>query len=168
MKNGHACRQAGFTLIETLVYLALYSIISLAMLAAVYSVLESGARNETTAMVEEEGDFLIAKIDAVISGAISIQLPVSSGTTLALTESSGSNIVIKNDVRGIRLQEGDTAFETLNNSNVSVADLTFVRVQAVNDRLTLENISAFFTLYATTSDGQVLSRDFSTSIYLHL
>ncbi len=157
----------GFTLIETLIYLALYTVISFGMLAAAYSVLESGARNETSAMVEEEGDYLTAKIDAVLTNAAAIRLPVNSGGTLAVTESDGSNIVIKNDASGMSLQEGNTAFQTLNNTNVTVADLVFVHMRTIDNGIGTDSVSASFTLFAATSDGHVLSRDFATLKYLH-
>ncbi len=158
----------GFTLIETLVYLGLYAVISLGMLAAVYCIFESTARNETTAMVEEEGDYLTAKINAALSSAASIRSPVDSGDTLSVVDLEGSVSTIEDDSSGMCLQEGNTAFQTLNNTNVSVTDLVFVHARAVTGNVNMESVSASFTLYATTSDGHELSRDFSTSKYLHL
>jgi len=168
MKRGHACRQTGFTLIETLVYLALYSVISLGMLTAVYSLLESGAQNETIAMVEEEGDYLTGKIDASLAGAASIESPTTSGTTLSVLGSDGSTVVIKSLASDILLQEGNTAFQKLNNSNVTVSDLIFLHTPAIGSGSPAESVSASFTLSATTSDGHVLSRDFLTLKYLQI
>ena len=73
----------GFTLIETLVYLALYTIIIGGTLAAAYGMVESAARNETMAMVEEEGNFLIGKIDWILADTVSVQSPEATGGQLS-------------------------------------------------------------------------------------
>jgi len=168
MKREHVRRHAGFTLIETLVYLGLYALISLGMLTAVYSLLESGARNETTAMVEEEGDYLIEKIDTVLVNAASIRSPVDSGDALAVNGSDGSSVIVESDASTMRLQEGNTEFQTLSNSNVTVVDLVFTHKLSTGNGSNIESVSATFTLFATTSDGHVLSRDFSSLRYLHI
>ena len=156
----------GFTLIETLVYLALYAIIIVGSLASVYGMFESSAHNETAAMVEEEGDYLIGKIDWALFVAVSIQLPTNSGNALSVTRSDGRVISIRSVGPNMRIQENASPFQTLNNSNVTISRLQFTRAISVSDGLDPESISVAFTIYATTSDGHVLSRDFSTLQYL--
>ncbi len=167
MKNDAAARRAGFTLIETLVYLALYAVIILGMLTAAYSLLEFNAHNETAAMVAEEGDYLLAKINTAISGAASIRSPADSGTTLSVIDTDGLATTIEADSSGIRIQENRAAFQTLNNGDVSVVDLVFVHTHTGNS-FDPESISVSFTLVATTTDGHMLSRDFTAIEYLHL
>jgi type II secretory pathway pseudopilin PulG len=156
----------GFTLIETLIYLALYTIIIGGALAAVYSMLESDARNETAAMVEEEGDFLIGKIDWVLSDTASVQSPISSGKELSITLADGSAVVFRSIAPALSIQAGSAQEQILNNTDVSVIGLTFIHSLSTSDGLDPESVSASFTLVATTSDGRVLSRDFSTLEYL--
>jgi len=156
----------GFTVIETLVYLALYAIIIGGSLAAVTSIIASSARNETTAMVEEEGDYLTAKVDAALSGAVSVQSPVTTGSLLSITRSDGSTVSFSINGTNMQIQEGAENAEVLNNSNVSVEDLSFINTLASNDGLDPESVSVSFTLIATTSDGHALSRDFSSLEYL--
>ena len=55
-------RRAGFTLIETVVYLGLFAILFSGGIAADYNVLETSGKNQSKAMIQEEGDFLIAKM----------------------------------------------------------------------------------------------------------
>ena len=166
MKRNLYTSKGGFTLIETIVYLALYTIITLGALVAVYGLFESDAHNETAAYVEEEGDFLIGKIDWVLSDTVSVQSPVDTGGLLSVTHSDGSVVRIQNIESDIRIQEGVARSETLNNSNVSVVDLVFIHTLSTADGLDPESVLASFTLYATTSDGHVLSRDFSTLEYI--
>jgi type II secretory pathway pseudopilin PulG len=156
----------GFTLIETLIYLALYTIIIGGALAAVYSMLESDARNETAAMVEEEGDFLIGKIDWVLSDTASVQSPISSGKELSITLADGSAVVFRPIASALSIHAGSAQEQILNNTDVSVIGLTFIHSLSTSDGLDPESVSASFTLVATTSDGRVLSRDFSTLEYL--
>lgn len=156
----------GFTLIETLVYLGLYAIIILGALAAAYGMFESSAHNETAAMIEEEGDYLTAKIDWALSDAASIRLPASSGSLLSLVWSDGSSVVISSLGSSMRIQKNAAPAQVLNNPNVSVVGLTFIHALPTSDGLDPESVSASFTLDATTSDGHALSRDFSTLEYL--
>ena len=54
---------AGFTLIEVLVYLALFGLIMSGAVVSAYQMFEASGRNQTRAMIQEEGDFIVAKID---------------------------------------------------------------------------------------------------------
>ena len=156
----------GFTLVETLVYLALYAILVGGALAAAYSIFESQARNETAAIIEEEGVFLIGKIDWALSGADSVQSPSISGSTLSLTRSDGSTVRIRSVGSNIRIQENGAPEEVLNNTNASVTSLVFIHSFSTSDGLDPESMSASFMVQATTSDGHVLSQSFSALKYL--
>ena len=52
----------GFTLIETVIYLALFSIVIGGALAATTLLFEGAGRNTTEARLEEEGNFMLEKI----------------------------------------------------------------------------------------------------------
>jgi hypothetical protein len=166
MNRGSPQAHAGFTLIETLIYLGLYTILIGGMLAAVYSMIESDAHNETVAMLEEEGDYLIGKIDWVLSDTATVQAPFSSGGTLTVTRFDGSSASISVLGASLRVRDGGASPQTLNNSDVSLAGVVFVHTQAQNDGIDPESVAASFTMRATTSDGHVVSRDFSTLRYL--
>jgi hypothetical protein len=156
----------GFTLVETLVYLALYAIIMTGALTAVYSVYESSARNETIAMVEEEGEYLLGKIDWALADAASIDSPATTGSTLDLTLQDGSTVGFWNSGGNMRIQENGAPVQTLNNSNVAITMLQFTHTLSTGNGIDPERIEASFTIFATTSDGHLLTRDFSTTKYL--
>ena len=158
----------GFTLIETLVYLSLYAILFSGLLAGVYALFESDARDQTAAMLEEEGNFLIAKIDATIDAARSVQSPISSGDMLEIRQADGTSIVIQGVSTQLRIETGGNDAETLNNSDTSVKGLNFTHRQSSNEGANPESITATFTLIATTSDGHLLSQTFSTTDYLRI
>ena len=65
MKN-----QLGFTLIEVLIYLALFGLVFSGLFVSAFAVIENIGRNDAQIMVQEEGDFLLAKIEREASRAV--------------------------------------------------------------------------------------------------
>lgn len=161
-RSGHE----GFTLIETLVYLALYALIMVGAMTALYSIFASSARNAEIAMVEEEGNFLVGKIEWVLSNAETIQLPANEGAELDLTREDGSQVALWRTGSSLRIEINGAAPETLNNSNTRISDLSFIHTLPTSDGIDPERIEASFTLHATTSDGFALDRDFKTTHYV--
>ena len=53
---------AGLTLIETIIYLALFTIIIGGSLIAVYQILQASTQSQEYALIEEEGNFLMGKL----------------------------------------------------------------------------------------------------------
>ena len=157
----------GFTLIETLLYLGLYTIIIGGMLAAIYGMFQSNAHNETQAMLEEEGDFLVGKINWILSNTLFIQSPKNSGSILTIIRSDGTSVSLSSVAENMRIREGSSPAHVLNNSNVSVLNPTFVQLPALQGA-TSEGVSASFRVIATTSDGHPLQRNFTTLHYLRI
>ncbi len=173
--------QGGFTLIEVLVYLSLFAIILGGAIIAAYSVFESSGRNQTSAMVQEEGDFLIGKVSWALSGAEAVNLPAvnSAGSILSVNKVTGVNsftgqttvtpIVVDMDpvvLTDIRITEGANPPQTLNNTNVQVSGLQFDHESASGDGLQPESVAASFTVSARTPNGAIISRDFSKTTYI--
>lgn len=164
----------GFTLIETLVYLALYSIIMTGALVSVYAIFNSSARNQTKAMVQEEGSFLVGKIDWALHGAADISLPADNtlGNTLSVTKydtTIGNPVVIVLSGTDLVITRGTNPSEILNNSNVRVVcdpAGCFNHVSASGDGINPESLKTKFTLVTRTSDGLEYTQDFSTIKYL--
>jgi len=163
--------QKGFTLIETLIYLGLYAIIMTGALTAIYTIFESSARNQVKAMVQEEGTFILGKIDWALTGAKTIGSPPtgSTGSTLSITKfdsTAGNPIVISLSGANAMISRSGNPGAVLNNSNVSVTNLTFTHTSASGSGSNPESVAASFTLQATTSDGLSYSQSFATVKYL--
>jgi prepilin-type N-terminal cleavage/methylation domain-containing protein len=167
----------GFTLIEVVIYLALYAIIMTGALVSMYSIFGSSARNQVKAIVQEEGTFLIGKIDWALSGVHTINEPVvppspTSGNTLSVTKwdtSFGNPIVITVINGNMTMSRGANPTAILNNSNVLVACPPvgcFTHATSSGDGINPEKAGAIFTLHATTSEGLPFSQSFSTVKYL--
>lgn len=158
----------GFTLIETMVYLALYAILIGGAITAAFGMFESAERNQMKAMVELEGIYLIGKIDWALTGATTVD--VSPTGTLYVNRSgiSASDNPLIFDVAGgmLRLTRGAGIVQSLNNTNVSVGSLTFVHATSSGDGTNPESIKASFSLNARTPNGLLYSQNFETVKYL--
>ena len=60
-------KNRGFTLIETIVYVALFGVLMAGILPAVYSVLQGGAQINRRATVQDEENFVFRKIGWALS-----------------------------------------------------------------------------------------------------
>lgn len=130
-------KNRGFTLLEVLIYLALYCVLIGGAVLAAYNLFEAGGRNETVAMVDEEGQYLTAKIHWAL-GAEAAQHPafdVESGT--------------------LQLAWGSNAPESISNNAVRVSDFSLAT--------TSDTFAASFTLTALTPNGFSYAQAFSTT-----
>ena len=168
LKNG------GFTLIETITYLAIYSIIITGALVSAYAIFESAGRNQTKAIAQEEGTYLVGKIDWALTGTQSITAPAAGGVGSVLQvikyDSTVGNPVVITFTNGtITLSRGGNAPQVLNNSNVTITcppTGCLSHESASGDGINQESVSASFTVHATTSTGIPYSQDFSTTKYV--
>lgn len=179
MKNKKQKYNSGFTLIEAVIYVALFALIMTGALVSIYGILGSSARNQTKAMIAEEGSFLLGKIDWALSGAESISLPfdqdgdgIESGTTLSLKKfgaGSENPIVISLSDNNLVIRRGNNPANTLNNSNTFIAcapEGCFTHQSSSGDGINPESLEAKFTVSSKTSEGLSFSQDFSTIKFL--
>lgn len=153
-------------MIEVLVYLALFGIIFGGSLSALYAIIESSDHNRAAAMVQEEGAFIIGKIDWILNHAQSIQSPVHNGSTLAVTEFDGPTATITRSHGNVLIQRGSNPAEVLNNANISIISLAFTHTNSLGNGIDPESIEVQMMIAATTSSGRILERDFYTIKYL--
>jgi hypothetical protein len=164
---------------ETLIYLAIYAIIMSGVLVSAYAIFSSGARNQTKAMVQQEGSFLIGKIDWALTGALRVNQPndgdaatIDIAETLSVTKydaSAGDPIVIAHSGPNLTIARASSAQETLNNSNVEITCAPsgcFTYESASGDGINPESVSASFTVAARASDAIPYAQTFYTKKYL--
>lgn len=162
--------KGGFTLIEVLVYLGLFAIIVGGAAVSAESLMESAQRGAIEATLEEEGDFLIAKINWALQGAQTFNAPAANTTGSALSvskwvpTSGGNPIAILLAAGALTITEGIAPREALSNSNVVASGLTCTHAYAGGDNP--ESMSVSFTLSAKTPNGMSVSKTFSTVSYL--
>ena len=117
----------GFTIIEMIIYVALFSIIMGSLVATAFYLSKSAIDTSGKVTTEEEINFVLKKFDWAFTGAESDSIDVGTPNQLSLENESVSPdpIVIRlNGENDIEMEiEGDV--HLLTTKNVSVEDLNF-------------------------------------------
>jgi prepilin-type N-terminal cleavage/methylation domain-containing protein len=153
--------QTGFTLIEIVVYLALFAILFGGAVAAAFNVIESNGRNQTKAMLQEEGNFLIAKINWAVSNAENVQVP-GGGHLQATVLGDHLEFWQEGDYLVLKRNSGDEV--ELNNSSIQLFNLSFIDISATGDGE--KGINYGFDLKSKAANGVVLVSNFNSTTYL--
>ena len=126
----------GFTLVETMVYIALFAILMSGAIAATYELLEGGDRNEASVSIQEEGTFLDRKINWALTGA-SATLVSGGGSTLTITRpdlGAQSPLVITGASGALTIKRGASAPVQLNSETYAVTSVVFTITPASGGR----------------------------------
>jgi len=91
----HHKNKAGFTLIEVVIYIALFSILMGSAFIVAYQLIQSSGNLSTKNTIQEEGNFVIRKLDWALSGADPTTVSPSSGNSsaLSLTKYNGNTFL---------------------------------------------------------------------------
>lgn len=118
----------GFTLIETIVYIALLGLILTGAVVTAYQLAQSSGSVSTNNTLQEEGNFVLMKISWALSGASSFTIP--SANELTVTRYDGTTVEIRLSGTTVEMQEGGGSFMSITTSNVTVSDLVFTDIPA--------------------------------------
>jgi type II secretory pathway pseudopilin PulG len=130
----------GFTLIESIIYLALLSFIMTSVLLTVFMLMQSGAKLDTKTATQDEGNFVMRKLDWVFGSVSSIGTPpagyldcvsVAPGATcLSFTQYDVTTVQVRLNSGKIEMKENNNAngWLPLTTDNVKVSDLGFMRI----------------------------------------
>lgn len=142
-------KRQGFTLIETLVYLALLGMVFVGLFAAGFAIVESLDALKTRAIAQEEGNFILAKLNWAAVEAKSAEI-------------SGGKLVFKNPDRVFEFDadNGDIKIDDqiLNAAIVKLKDCVF--------DVDAKKASASFVVYAKTPFGKTYEQPFTITNYL--
>ncbi len=125
----------GMTLIETMIYLALFSIIMLCGIVAMWNIIDATQRNRDAFMIQEEGTFITDKIAWALRGATVVH---ATGDTLTITrpdlvDVSQSPLTIISRDGELLLARGTNDPVSLNAHGFTVTDVTFAVTDATGD-----------------------------------
>ena len=164
----------GFTLIEVIIYIALFSILIGAVMISVYNIIESENTDNSESELIEEGNFLLDKIKWAMNGVQTISSPssnasstmlkvfnISSTTIPIIIQISGNNLTIQN---GSGYELGVP--EILNNPDYHLYNTVFTHVKQTGNGYANEFIDVAFTLNTKNINGRTVSEKFSETIYL--
>ena len=174
------CRQSGFTLIETIIYLFLFAIVIGGGMVAAYQIIEGTNATYNHVILQEEANLLFRKIDWALTGldgASSINTP-STCTPSPCTSSSNTDLIITKDGTShsfclvgtnlfLQLNSGCSASSPGLNSSSTAVSLTpsiplFERIVTPGKP---NAIKTSFTL-TTIQGGKPATQDFSFTKYL--
>lgn len=159
-------KQSGFTLIEILLYMGIFSILIIVLFTLLTSIFDVQLESKSTASVSNDGRYILNRFAYDIGRADSISSPISTGsqslslefitggTTYTYTLSNG-NLMLTNNTLG--------ATDQLNSFNTFVSDVNFLRLSDTN--AIYDTVSFSFTLVSKTQrrGGEVM-RSFKTTI----
>jgi len=160
----------GFTLIEVIIYISLFSILIGGVVTSSYTLFESENRSKTKAFLMNEGQFITQKIEYILSNAKIIRSPIlnTENTLLSISPQStelGEPLVISQIGRDLKMFRGSNPGTTLNNTNTQVTNVVFSYNE--NSRFPIsQSIQFEFTLKTKTPDGKEISQTFSNTYYI--
>jgi len=118
-------RERGFTLLETVLYIALLAILVGGGMVGVYNILEGSGRTLQSTHREQEAYFVTRKIDAILSEATDINDPVPDGdSTFLSVDTESGEVRIDLDGEQITL-ERNSSEHPLNDDSIPASDLSF-------------------------------------------
>lgn len=127
----------GFTLIETIIYIGLFSVLLGTAFITAYHIIDGSRGLSARTVVQSEGNFVIRKINWALIGAETITIPSSSSTTnLRVTKYDGTKIEICLDGNKIKMHQGtfsscdDANYIALTTDNVEVSHFEFELIPA--------------------------------------
>ncbi len=134
MKNINT--KKGFTLVETMIYIALFGIVIYGAFVGAYNLLEGGKRNINTAKIEEEGTFINRKINWALTGATNVTV-TSGGTKITITRPDlgpQSPLVISETGSNMTITRGTGSETELNNDRFHISGTQFVYTAGAGGR----------------------------------
>ncbi len=161
-----------FILIEIILYIGIFSLIMSGILISIYSLIESNNLNQTKAMVQTEGSFLIGKIDWTLSGIKKINSPNINSNLLSVTKydlTIEDPIIITVEGNIMSIKKGSSEALDLNNSNTTIScplSGCFKHEVQVDEEFSPESIEANIIVNTKTGSGRNYSQNFSTVKYL--
>ncbi len=116
----------GFTLLEVLIYLALFSVIATSGIAVTYQLFRSTAATKQALSLQTESDFVMSKLAWALSGSSLVTLPNS--TTLKIvrtTIGSDSPVIFSVQSNRLYVSRGVGTSTELTAATVNVHDVHF-------------------------------------------
>jgi Tfp pilus assembly protein PilW len=150
----------GMTLIETTIYLALFSLFMTGAVIVSWQIIETIEHNKNEIMIQEEGTFLVHKIQWALTGATAAATTHDT-TTLIITRPdlaartpSQSPLTFTFDANNILLARGRRDPVSLTTGGFPVTDISFTvtpasaeRPASVTVRFSIANTPFMFTSY---------------------
>lgn len=153
----------GFTLIEVLVYIALFSMLMLGCISSIFQITESAGSIETQSEVSDESIFVLEKLSTVIKAADSIQIPGVGETSSALHVMTPAGPVTYDLVSGMLFQTRNANSVQVSGNGISVTNLSLTHVAGVSGDP--EHVDISISVESRSTSGRILHENLERSIY---
>lgn len=113
----------GFTLIETIIYIALFSLLMGVAFSTAFHLIDGSYDLSTKNTIQEEGNFVMRKLSYTLTGIETITTPVSgSSSTLVIKKYDGNQIDVQQNGTKIEIKESTNGnvFLPITTDNVTV------------------------------------------------
>ena len=130
-KKSDLDKNKGFTLVEFLIYIGIFSIFLLITLEMFSSIFDIQLESESTSSVSVDGKFILQRFTYDVNRATNISDPNLYGTSSASLTIlvDGQNLIYRMDSGNLILENETTgSTDQLNSSESSISDLTFVKL----------------------------------------
>lgn len=117
---------AGFTMVELLVYMGIFSILLLVLMQLFGAILATHAESQATSGLSQDGNYILSRLSYDIRNATATSISVTSPTQLQMTVNGVATTV---SLSGNTLSEvvGGTSY-ALNSVNTNVGSVAFIKL----------------------------------------
>lgn len=127
----------GVTLLEVVIYLALFSLLMTGVIQVVYQLLRSASVTEHNLVVQTEGNFILQKLESAFSGSATVTLPDAETCIIARPDiGEGSPLVFS--------VQNDRLYLARGSSDRIAISSAAVRIHSVVMNLTNEGVSSVY------------------------
>jgi type II secretory pathway component PulJ len=152
-------KEKGFTLLETMIYLALFALIIGGGLLAVFQILQGSGSNENQILVLEEANFLMHKIDSALTGASNITVSENSFSVVKDSALLKFSAVDKN----LNIKRNAEPEIIINSSRMAISNVSMEKLEGSSSQP--DGIRIGFTI-TSRQGGRNFSQNVSTIKYL--
>lgn len=161
-KENKKNNSAGFTLVETLIYIALFSIVIGGGMVAAYEIMQGTQAGNNQVILQEEANFIYRKINWALTGASSVNVTSNSLSLTKNINGTSTNLIFNYASPNLNVERPPEVADYLNSESISVTNLVFARVIEAGKP---DKINVDFTL-ETEQGGRNYTQNFLYVKYL--
>lgn len=118
----------GFTLVELLVYMAILSVVLVAMTQIFSSLVDVRLESSSTSSVEEDSQYILSKLMYDIHKAQAISDPTTPGSTSETLQLTIDNVLNTYSLQNDNLVVASASSDMMNGYDTKVSNLSFTRI----------------------------------------
>lgn len=156
--------RAGFTLIELIIFTAIFSLAMGAFLSVFTNISGVAVRQNSTAEVQSQSQFVLQTIQYYVERSSMVSTTVDATSTaliLRMSSTTEDPVIIDTNGAAVQLKVGNGAAQTITSDKVEISDLVFIRRSNPGGK---NSVSVSFTVtYAAGNTTQRFSQSIHTA-----